>query len=524
MMEFSDMKSAPIVERDLNPLSPNHYTDDAKYRALIEGLHAMGTPIVRSVESVNDDFAVDPQNTFPYDQIGGPGTFITGHGLVGELLHDPRLSSFPTGSGVLPFAQTRDGRRLAELAPDGTDPDTVNDIHRALMFGFLLSTEDEDHHMARKAVTETAELRPRSPEKNRPIDDFIDDLARDTVGEIATHIDCGETVDLNRVASNYTYRVISKIIGIDLSGPDAQEKIEAFVDFSHQAFMIGDPDNPLGATYANQNTLANNMLKETMDLVRNGNDDKGDGKEQTFLDRIRLTDFREQILHPAEVTDELELEKRRKFVEILDLGALIASAELGIEGLTANHIIATRILEVLKPAGAETTATTFVRAIDALLQNREQIRLLEAAAEDQAQMNIAVGEVVRHTSAVNMIARTALTDIEIEPVADADDTEPIVIPAGERVYFVLGAANHDPSVYEDPWELKLDRRDKRHVAYGDGRHGCPGARLANNELSALLREVAKSGILHRIEADGSLVNFSSPQLHGVKKYSVRPKG
>ena len=53
---------------------------------------------------------------------------------------------------------------------------------------------------------------------------------------------------------------------------------------------------------------------------------------------------------------------------------------------------------------------------------------------------------------------------------------------------VLGAANHDPAMFDDPHELRLDRPNAaRHVAFSAGIHYCLGASLAKLEASVAHR-------------------------------------
>ena len=52
------------------------------------------------------------------------------------------------------------------------------------------------------------------------------------------------------------------------------------------------------------------------------------------------------------------------------------------------------------------------------------------------------------------------------------------------------AANHDPSVFDDPDAYRLDRdlEDIRaHLSFGHGHHYCPGAALARLEARITLR-------------------------------------
>ncbi|MEV4514716.1 cytochrome P450 [Dactylosporangium sp. NPDC049525] len=67
----------------------------------------------------------------------------------------------------------------------------------------------------------------------------------------------------------------------------------------------------------------------------------------------------------------------------------------------------------------------------------------------------------------------------------------VPLRAGQVVIPLTDAANHDPAVYSDPDEFRLDRPTNPHLGFGHGRHMCLGAPHARVELrtaiSALLR-------------------------------------
>jgi cytochrome P450 len=66
----------------------------------------------------------------------------------------------------------------------------------------------------------------------------------------------------------------------------------------------------------------------------------------------------------------------------------------------------------------------------------------------------------------------------------------IDIPAGAFLYVSNSAANRDTSKFENPGEFELDRKNARlHVAFGAGRHACPGAPLARAEAVVSLNRM-----------------------------------
>jgi len=69
----------------------------------------------------------------------------------------------------------------------------------------------------------------------------------------------------------------------------------------------------------------------------------------------------------------------------------------------------------------------------------------------------------------------------------------IEIPAGEHLMLMVGAANRDPIVFENPHDLQLLRRNAdKHIAFGGGAHHCLGSVFARAEA-----EIALPALLQR---------------------------
>jgi cytochrome P450 len=95
----------------------------------------------------------------------------------------------------------------------------------------------------------------------------------------------------------------------------------------------------------------------------------------------------------------------------------------------------------------------------------------------------AVEEALRHRSTVRGMPRTATRDVVL---GGAD------IAAGDRVWLMFASANRDRAFMADAEEYVPAREDGHgHLAFGRGRHFCPGAPLARLEAEAALRALLR---------------------------------
>ena len=63
----------------------------------------------------------------------------------------------------------------------------------------------------------------------------------------------------------------------------------------------------------------------------------------------------------------------------------------------------------------------------------------------------------------------------------------MAIKPGEEIGLLLGAANRDPSAFEQADQFNADRSDQKNVTFGAGLHFCIGAPLARLEMRTSLK-------------------------------------
>ena len=158
------------------------------------------------------------------------------------------------------------------------------------------------------------------------------------------------------------------------------------------------------------------------------------------------------------------------------ISALVAVEEQG-DVLSEPELVVMCMLLLI--AGHETTVNLIGNGMLALLRHPEALAGLR---EDPALITSAVEELLRFDSPVQLTARVATEQLEIDGHA---------ISQGDWVLALLGAANHDPAQFADPETLDLTRSPNNHVAFGRGIHFCLGAPLARMEgqiaIGALVR-------------------------------------
>jgi cytochrome P450 len=170
--------------------------------------------------------------------------------------------------------------------------------------------------------------------------------------------------------------------------------------------------------------------------------------------------------------------KRRREADRDDLIAALLRAEEAGKGLSDDELVAMILLLII--AGHETTVNLIASGTLGLLDQPDALQHLR---REPSVIKPAVEELLRFTSPVDL----ATERYSREEVAFGEH----VIPRGERVFAVLGSANHDEQVFASPERLVLDREPNKHLAFGNGPHYCLGAPLARLEAQVAFGAIAR---------------------------------
>ena len=160
-----------------------------------------------------------------------------------------------------------------------------------------------------------------------------------------------------------------------------------------------------------------------------------------------------------------------------DTGVLGAvAAALRDDLLTPDEAIST--LVILLSAGGESTTSLVGSAVRILAEDPD---LQATLRTDLDLVPPFVEEVLRLETPFKGHYRIARRPTELGGVA---------LDPGDALFLLWGSANRDPTHYEAPDELRLDRDHARdHLGFGRGIHHCVGAPLARMEARVVLEEL-----------------------------------
>jgi cytochrome P450 len=156
------------------------------------------------------------------------------------------------------------------------------------------------------------------------------------------------------------------------------------------------------------------------------------------------------------------------------IDALLTAEDQDSDKLTLEEVI--RFCFTLVVAGSETTMYLGANVFHVLVEHPEVFAALQS---DPSKTGALLDETLRLTGPPQRLFRRVTHDVEIGGKQ---------IREGEWVALFFAAANHDPAVFPNPTEFRLDRDNAAdHLSYGVGIHYCLGGPLATLEVESMTR-------------------------------------
>ncbi len=193
-------------------------------------------------------------------------------------------------------------------------------------------------------------------------------------------------------------------------------------------------------------------------------------------DDVTLTNAEAAVQSLGGYLREVIAERRDHLGDDL-LSKLLVVEEAG-DRLSPAELISFVVL--LYVAGHETTVNLIGNGLLALLRHPDQ---LSRWRDDRSLDATAIDELLRFDGPVQQTVRIPMRNVRF---GDVD------VEAGTTVMTILGSANHDPAMFDDPETLRLDRPNAgRHLAFSAGIHYCLGASLAKLEATVAISSVIR---------------------------------
>jgi len=192
-----------------------------------------------------------------------------------------------------------------------------------------------------------------------------------------------------------------------------------------------------------------------------------------------------------------ELIRERRIERKGDLISDLIDAEIDGRPVTDDELQGYCL--TLFSGGLDTITNTMAFAVNQLAEDSALQARLRASPERAAD---AVEEVLRRY-AVAPASRIVMRDAEFGGVA---------LKKGDRVMFLIAAANLDPKVFSDPMAFDLDRENQAHITFNSGPHRCVGSHLARLEMRIFLEEWLRLAPEVRLDPAGGRIYRAGPTL------------
>jgi cytochrome P450 len=333
---------------------------------------------------------------------------------------------------------------------------TDREINRSEGIGAMrvvITMDPPEHRQVRKVASPWF-----TPRALRRIDAAVEESARALVDELAGETGEGETDLAMGMAVRHPLRILATALGV----PREQEP--KILELSNRLFAPDDPELGSGNTQEDFLKLGQEFLELFLPIVEN------------------------RRAHPTD-----------------DLASVLANGRVDGEPMGPMETLGYYL--IVFNAGHDTTKNALAGGFRALIEHPVQF---DKVRRDLSRAPDAVEEILRWTSSVNYMKRTAARDVEVGGQK---------IREGDALVLFYASGNRDESVFVEPFTFEIDRKPNRHVAFGHGEHFCMGSHLARRSQRAIVEELARRVEHWEIVGDPEWIRASF--VVGLKHLPVR---
>lgn len=317
----------------------------------------------------------------------------------------------------------------------------------------IITMDPPEHRLYRKLASGFF-----TPKGIGGLDQIVTDSARVLIDGLGEE---GECDLVERIAQRHPLRVLSTILGID------RDDEERLLELTQQLFAPEDPD------------------------YQRPGDDRTQASRELGMEFYGMFD---------RIISDRRTNPRG------DLATLLATTPLP-NGEPLGPIETFGYYLIVFTAGHDTTRNALSGALAAFAEHPEELRKVAA---NPALAKQAVEEIVRWSTPVNYMKRTALRDTEVGGRKIAE---------GEQLVLFYASANRDAAAFDDPSTFDVSRQPNRHLGFGWAEHFCLGAHLARASIHALVRELAER--VDTLEYTDTPAQTASAFVVGLKTLPVR---
>jgi cytochrome P450 len=187
-------------------------------------------------------------------------------------------------------------------------------------------------------------------------------------------------------------------------------------------------------------------------------------------------------------------------------GLVNALLQMRIDGEPAPEMDVMGNLGLLIGGGFDTTTALTAHSLEWLSEHPNERGLL--SRERETLLDPATEEFLRFFTPAPGDGRTFGDDVDVDGMHFKE---------GERLWISWAMANRDPSAFDSPHKIILDRKGNRHFSFGIGVHRCIGSNVARTVFKAMVTAVLDRMPDYRCDPHGAVHYDTIGNIQGMRQ-------